>query len=89
VSSGSAAALNDVKNPDGTTNNLIMDVHKYLDSDNSGTHTECVKDNVDNAFKPLADWLRTNKRQAILSETGGGNTQSCQNYLCKEIQFLK
>jgi hypothetical protein len=28
VSSGSAAALATVKNPDGTTNNLIMDVHK-------------------------------------------------------------
>lgn len=65
-----------------------MDVHKYLDSDNSGTHTECVKDNIDNAFKPLADWLRTNKRLAILSETGGGNTASCQKYLCSELQYL-
>ncbi|KAF2651956.1 glycoside hydrolase family 5 protein [Lophiostoma macrostomum CBS 122681] len=88
VSSGSAAALAEVKNPDGTTDNLIMDVHKYLDSDNSGTHTECVKNNIDNAFKPLADWLRTNKRLAILSETGGGNTASCQQYLCQEIQYL-
>lgn len=23
-------------------NKLLFDVHKYLDSDNSGTHTECV-----------------------------------------------
>ncbi|EUC43585.1 glycoside hydrolase family 5 protein [Bipolaris oryzae ATCC 44560] len=88
VSSGSAAALNKVKNPDGSTTNLIMDVHKYLDSDNSGTHTECVKDSVDTAFKPLADWLRQNKRQAFLSETGGGNTASCQKFLCSELKFL-
>ncbi|KAF2256945.1 glycoside hydrolase family 5 protein [Trematosphaeria pertusa] len=88
VSSGSAEALNAVKNPDGSTANLIMDVHKYLDSDNSGTHTECVKNNVDNAFKPLADWLRTNKRQAMLTETGGGNTQSCQQYMCQQLQYL-
>jgi len=88
VSSGSAEALATVTNPDGSTTNLIMDVHKYLDSDNSGTHTECVKDNVDNAFKPLAEWLRTNKRQAIVTETGGGNTASCQKYMCQQIQFL-
>lgn len=88
VSSGSAAALAAVTNPDNSTTNLIMDVHKYLDTDNSGTHTECVKDNIDNAFKPLADWLRTNKRQAILSETGGGNTASCQKYLCAQLQYL-
>jgi endoglucanase len=89
VSSGSAAALADVKNPDGTTSNLIMDVHKYLDSDNSGTHTECVKNNIDTAFQPLASWLRQNGRKAMLTETGGGNTASCETYLCEELQFLK
>jgi endoglucanase len=89
VSSGSAAALAKVKNPDGTTSNLIMDVHKYLDSDNSGTHTECVKNNIDTAFKPLATWLKQNNRKAMLTETGGGNTASCEKYLCEELQFLK
>ena len=89
MSSGSAEALNAVTNPDGTTDNLIMDVHKYLDSDNSGTHTECVNNNIDNAFKPLGDWLRTNKRQAMLTESGGGNTASCQKYMCEQIQYLK
>lgn len=38
VSNGSAAALSTVKNPDGTTTGLIFDVHKYLDTDNSGTN---------------------------------------------------
>ncbi|TPX15807.1 uncharacterized protein E0L32_000141 [Thyridium curvatum] len=84
----SGPALLKVKNPDGSTDGLIFDVHKYLDSDNSGTHTECVTDNISSAFSPLADWLRANKRQAINSETGGGNTASCQKYLCQQIQFL-
>lgn len=35
ISSGSAAALNMVRNPGGTITNLVMDVHKYLDYDNS------------------------------------------------------
>ena len=35
ISTGSAAALNKVTNPDGTTTNLVMDVHQYLDYDDS------------------------------------------------------
>jgi endoglucanase len=88
ITNGSGAALMTVTNPDGTTTNLIFDVHKYLDSDNSGTHAECVTDNISGAFSPLADFLRTNKRQALLSETGGGNVASCQKYLCSQIAFL-
>jgi endoglucanase len=76
-------------NPDNSTTNLIFDVHKYLDSDNSGTHTECVTDNVSDAFSPLATWLRTNNRQALNTETGGGNTASCAKYLCQQIAFVK
>ncbi|EKG11142.1 Glycoside hydrolase family 5 [Macrophomina phaseolina MS6] len=88
IDNGSAAALKKVTNPDGSTDNLIFDVHKYLDSDNSGTHTECVTNNIDDAFKPLADWLRQNKRMAINTESGGGNTDSCEKYFCEQIQYL-
>ncbi|KAF7303595.1 Glycoside hydrolase family 5 protein [Mycena indigotica] len=87
VSNGSAAALAKVVNPDGTTSNLIFDVHKYLDSDNSGTHPECVMNNIDNAWSPLATWLRQNKRQAFNTETGGGNTASCAQFLCQQIAY--
>ncbi|KAL7932825.1 carbohydrate-binding module family 1 [Trichoderma chlorosporum] len=88
ISDGSAAALSAITNPDGSTTNLIFDLHKYLDSDNSGTHTECVTNNIDDAFSPVATWLRQNNRQAILTETGGGNTQSCIQYLCQQLQYL-
>jgi endoglucanase len=88
ISDGSAAALSQVKNPDGTTNKLIIDVHKYLDSDNSGTTTTCVTNNIDNAFAPLANWLRQNGRKAILTESGGGNTDSCLRYFCEQIKYL-
>jgi len=77
-----------VKDSDGTTSKLIFDVHRYLDSDNSGTHAECTSDHVQDSFVPLATWLRTNKRQAILSEVGGGNTSSCQTDVCAAIDSL-
>jgi endoglucanase len=74
-----------VKDTDGTTSKLIFDVHRYLDTDNSGTHTECSTDHVQDTFIPLASWLRTNKRQAMLSEVGGGNTASCETDVCAAL----
>lgn len=87
VSDGSFAALSNVKNIDGSTTNLIFDVHKYLDSDGSGTHTDCVTANVD-VFNNLASTLRGAGRQAMVTETGGGNTQSCITYVCQEVATL-
>jgi endoglucanase len=89
VSDGSGPALSTVTNPDGSTTNLVFDVHKYLDSDSSGTHAECVTNNIDGAFAPLATWLRSNNRLALNTETGGGNTASCEMYLCQQIAYLK
>jgi endoglucanase len=75
VSSGSAAALFSIANPDGTTNGLLLDIHKYLDEDNSGTHSECTTDNVD-SFTTLATFLRQSGRQGIISESGASSAAS-------------
>lgn len=88
VSSGSAAALATVKDSDGSTDKLIFEVHKYLDSDNSGTATECVSDDI-NAFEDLTKWLNDNKRQAFLAETGGGSSSSsCLKDVCSLLSYL-
>lgn len=84
----SGPALLTVKDADGTTSKLIFDVHRYLDSDNSGTHAECVTDHVQDSFVPLATWLRTNGRKALLSEVGGGSTASCEQDVCAAIASL-
>ncbi|KIJ68221.1 glycoside hydrolase family 5 protein [Hydnomerulius pinastri MD-312] len=78
-----------VTDPAGGTSKLLFDVHKYLDSDNSGTNAECVTDNV-SVLETLVAWLQSNgNRQAILSETGGGNTASCEQYLKSELAYVK
>ena len=87
ISNGSGAALAKVKNPDGSTTHLIFDVHKYLDSDNSGTNAECATNNVA-VFKTLGAWLRQQGRRAMLTETGGGNVQSCLVDVCQELATL-
>ncbi|KZT37202.1 cellulase-domain-containing protein [Sistotremastrum suecicum HHB10207 ss-3] len=81
--------LLNVVDHDGTVGKLIFDVHKYLDSDNSGTHADCVTDNTA-VLQTLVDWLQENgNRQALLSETGGGNTSSCETDLNSELAFVK
>jgi len=87
ISNGSADALKKVVNPDGSVTNLIFDVHKYLDSDNSGTNAECVTNNIAEAWAPLAQWLRCNGRKAFNTETGGGNTASCIEFMCQQIAY--
>nr|WLJ42044.1 Cel5B [Irpex lacteus] len=82
-------ALVKVTDPLGGTDRLIFDVHKYLDSDNSGTHAECTTDNV-SVLQTLVSFLQQNgNRQAILSETGGGNTASCEQLLGNELAYVK
>jgi endoglucanase len=40
-------------------------------------------------FQTLGNWLRTNKRQAILTETGGGaSDSSCLADVCQELAEL-
>lgn len=86
----SGPALLTVTNPDGSTTGLMFNVHKYLDADNSGTHTDCVRNNINDAFMPLANFLRQNKRVAMLTETGGGPTDaSCLQLLCEQNDFIK
>ncbi|KAH6718264.1 glycoside hydrolase superfamily [Leptodontidium sp. MPI-SDFR-AT-0119] len=87
VSSGSGDALIKVTNPDGSIDGLILDLHKYLDINNSGTHAECTTDNVD-AFAIAADFLRQHDRKALVSETGAASTDSCFTDFCAQNKFL-
>lgn len=76
-----------VCDPAGGTEKLVFDVHKYLDSDNSGTHDDCVTDNTD-VLTTLTNWLQQNNRQALLSETGGGHTESCYTEFVISQSFM-
>lgn len=72
---GGAEQMLGIKNPDGTTDNLLLDIHKYLDEDNSGTHSQCTTDNTD-AFTALAAFLRGKGRKGLISETGASKDSS-------------
>lgn len=80
-------ALSRVQDPDGSTDKLIFDVHTYLDKDTSGGYAECEHDQTDN-LGYQATWLRQNGRQAFLTETGGGNTDSCVRDMCAQLSYM-
>lgn len=79
--------LGSVKNPDGTTTGLIFDIHQYLDVDGSGSHSECTQYHPDE-ITAVAALLKRDGRQAIITETGGGNTQSCSDFIYKFIKAV-
>ncbi|KAI0776439.1 glycoside hydrolase superfamily [Irpex lacteus] len=82
-------ALVKVTDPLSGTDKLVFDVHQYIDSDGSGTHKECTTDGI-SALQGLVSFLQKNgNRQAILSETGGGSTASCEKYLGRELAYVK
>jgi len=89
IAKGDGDALKQVTNPDGTTSNLVFDVHLYLDAAGSGTSRRCVTSGIGDQWAPLAEWLRENGRQAIVTETGGGDTPSCEFYFCQQLRYLE
>ncbi|WVQ72194.1 hypothetical protein IAR50_001740 [Cryptococcus sp. DSM 104548] len=56
---------------------LLIDAHQYCDANSGGTDSECTHNGVD-TLATLGTCLSSNGRKAIISETGGGNTDSCQ-----------
>jgi endoglucanase len=55
-------------------NNYAYEVHQYLDSDSTGSHTTCVSTTVGTTrIQPFADWLKANGRKGFLGEFGGGS----------------
>jgi len=82
----SAPALSTVVDSDGSTDKLIYEAHQYLDNE-GGTTSECVTNGVD-TLAPLTDYFRSVGRQAMLTETGGGNTDSCYTDVCAELSHL-
>ena len=75
VSSGNAQIMLGVNDPG---NNYVYEVHQYLDSDYSGTHTTCVSTTVGStALAAITSWLGQNSRRAFLGEFGGSTNQTC------------
>lgn len=81
-----ADALRRVVNRDGSTTNLIFELHQYFDSA-GGTTTGC-NDVLAAKFETVGNYLRGIGRQAFIGELGGGNGQDCINIICPVLDVL-
>ncbi|KAL6712702.1 hypothetical protein ACN47E_000579 [Coniothyrium glycines] len=71
-------------------NKIIYQMHQYLDSDNSGSHTECVSSTIFQERLSIAtNWLRSNKKQGLIGEFGAGNNTQCITALQGGLNHLK
>lgn len=75
VSSGNAASLINLKDPN---NNIVYEMHQYLDSDGSGTSTACVSSTIgQERLAAATTWLQQNGKKGLLGEIGAGNNTQC------------
>lgn len=72
VSSGNAAAWTGF-----TDSNFAFEVHEYLDSDNSGTHSVCATGSGSTGLVAFTTWARTNGYQGFLGESGWATNAGC------------
>ncbi|KAI9324183.1 glycoside hydrolase superfamily [Zopfochytrium polystomum] len=58
---------------DPTANNVVFEMHQYLDADYSGTHPNCTHDGAQ-VLAAATAWLRANARRGFLGEIGGATS---------------
>ncbi len=62
-----------------SANNYVYEVHQYLDSDSSGSHTTCVSATIGTErIMTFMTWLAANKKKGFLGEFGAGATADTQ-----------
>ncbi|HWT71415.1 MAG TPA: glycoside hydrolase family 5 protein [Oxalicibacterium sp.] len=56
---------------------IAFEVHQYLDSDSSGTHSSCSTGKTARALDNISAWARANKVKLFLGETGWAQNATC------------
>jgi endoglucanase len=81
-----AVAMLDVKDP---IDNIVYEVHQYLDGDESGGSSTCVSTNIGRArLKPFVDWLRLHKKRGFLGETAAGDNPTCHAAMEDMLRYI-
>lgn len=71
-------------------NNLVFEVHQYLDTDSSGTTTGCVSATIGaQRLQVFTDWLRANGKRGLLGEFAAANTDTCKQALNGMLAFMQ
>jgi len=81
-----AEALADLTDPE---NNFAFEAHQYFDVDSSGTHPECVSDDIgEQRLSAMTAWLRQNDKRGFLGEFGASKDPVCVEALRRGLKYL-
>ena len=87
VSSDNGRELLNIKDPG---NNYAYEVHQYLDSDSSGTHTSCVSTTIGpERMQAFTKWLKDNKQKGFLGEFAGADNATCREAIKGQLQHME
>jgi xyloglucan-specific exo-beta-1,4-glucanase len=71
-------------------NNLLFEVHQYLDSDSSGTSSTCVSSTIGSErLASFTAWLKANGRRGLLGEIGADSNPVCSQAVADALNHLK
>lgn len=71
-------------------NNMLFEVHQYLDADSSGTSATCVSSTIGSTrLAGFTNWLKTNHRRGLLGEIGGGSNTTCNQAVADALNHLQ
>jgi endoglucanase len=71
-------------------NNLVFEVHQYLDTDSSGTSTTCVSPTIGaQRLQVFTDWLRTNGKRGLLGEFAAADNEVCKQALNGMLAYMQ
>lgn len=87
VASGNSSAMLKIKD---SVNNYAFEVHQYLDSDSSGTHTACVSTTIGaERMAVFTQWLKDNNKKGFLGEFAGADNAICREAIKGQLQYME
>jgi endoglucanase len=86
ISSGNAAALVNINDPD---NNVVYEVHEYFDGNASGTSTSVVSSMIGpDRLAAITQWAQENGKKLFLGEFGAGSDPASLAALSNTVSYI-
>jgi len=71
-------------------NNLLFEVHQYLDGDSSGQSATCVSPTIGvERLRDFTAWLKAKGKRGLLGEFAGGDNETCRQAVSATLQYMK
>ncbi len=81
-----AVAMLNITDP---ANNIVFEVHQYLDGNAAGEGADCVNATIGSArLAPFVKWLRDNGKKGFVGELAGGDNTTCNSAVTDMLTYM-